>query len=146
MDLEGYAWFCVFLGKIDGLLHYLFADAKEKRPATSTASNKKVEFIWTSSWVQVWFITLPWLGAMFASLSVSLFNIFFWGLLGRSKMDPQNTKPQRFADPYLWTQEFLLIFCAGFCWRKKHFRGAHGTEVETGNVTFFKQRQRVGRT
>ena len=47
----------------------------------------------------------------------------FWDPCEDQKMDPKNTKPQRFADPNLWTQEFLLIEKRRFLLEKKAFSG-----------------------
>ena len=62
---------------------------------------------------------------------------FFWGPLGRSKMDPPKHKTPKICRSKPLDPRVSPHRSAGFCWRKKHFRGAHGTEVETGNVTFF---------
>lgn len=79
---------------------------------TSSYLNSKQQKGWSHldiilSLSLIHYIALTWCDVCI--IKCQSFQHIYLGPLGRSKMDPKNTKPQRFADPNLWTQEFLLI-------------------------------------
>lgn len=141
MDLEGYAWFCVFLGKIDGLLHYVALFVCWCQRKTSSYLNSKQRKGWIHldiilSLSLIHYIALTWCDVCIIQCQ-SFQHRFFWGPLGRSKMDSQKHKTPKICRSKPLDPRVSPHRSAGFCWRKKHSRCAHGTEVEAGNVTFF---------